>query len=187
MDSKSSSWYVEPEIQTPFIALLVILVAVESIFVGWGFHAAFSAAQDWRHPHVILHFTVIMLLTLLPMIALNFAAGLYCSFKIAGPLNQMRRAMGEIAGGNLDAEVAAQDGDWTYSLAKDFNEMLTSLRRVIYRDYTFVRESDEILTACQKTIKDGKNGQAGFERAILEVKSRLSIIDAHFKKHAETK
>jgi len=187
MNSKRQSWYVEPEIQTPFIALLVILVAAESIFVGWGFHAAFAAAQDWRQSQVILHFTVIMLATLLPMIALNFAVGLYCSYKIAGPLHRMRRAMEEIAEGNLDADVLAQDGDWTYSLAKDFNEMLSSLRRIIYRDYNYVRESDAILTQCQQSIKDGKGSDGEIGQTILEVKSRLSIIDAHFRKGSEGK
>ncbi|MFH1620008.1 MAG: hypothetical protein ABIG11_08920, partial [bacterium] len=72
------------------------------------------------------------------------------------------------------------------SCALDFNQMMQTLRRLIYRDHKYAAEADDILTECrewlsrQETLPSRESEQ--LNSLINNAKSRLSIINAHFMK-----
>ncbi len=178
-------FYVDPEIQFPIILSLILLVTAQGFFVGWGFSKAIAVARQWQRPEQAAEFFTVLLLTVIPVVALNFALGTWISHKFAGPLLQMRRALGEVARGNLEVEVRIRSGDFLHAHAQELNRAVSVLRKLIYRDQGYAREADEVLLRCQERLS--RSALADDEKRQLKVllddaKSRLSIINAHFSK-----
>ncbi len=175
--------YVDPELQFPIIAILIFFATAEGALAGWGFSKVFAAAQDWRQSGQTWVFFRDLFLTIVPMVAANFAFGSYLSNKIAGPLWRIRQAMSEVARGNLEADVSPRSGDFLKSHAAAFNGMCASLRHVIWRDRKFAREADEILSSAREEISKGAAQDPGkLLRLVNEAKNRLSIINVHYTK-----
>lgn len=179
-------FYIDPEVQFPITLTLIALVMGEGVFVGWGFSRAIAVARNWEHPDQVAQFFKILFTILLPLVAANFAIGIWLSHKIAGPLMRMRRTMSEIARGNLEADVSIRSGDFLHSYAQELNRMLETLRRLLYRDHAHAVEADALLSqargwlAERKDIPDAARRELG---GIIDgAKSRLSIINAHFMK-----
>jgi signal transduction histidine kinase len=60
---------------------------------------------------------------------LGLAAGFWMAERIADPVNRLTRATRRIAGGDLDARIAATSADELGRLVADFNQMAADLRR----------------------------------------------------------
>ena len=122
----------------------------------------------------------------MPVVIVNFALGTYLSHKIAGPLSKIKRAAGEIERGNLEVEVKLREGDLIQSYAVEFNNLLQTLRRLIYRDHDHAQEADKFLTETLQWLSSGKEpGDAGKNQAVKLIngaKSKLSVINKHFMK-----
>jgi methyl-accepting chemotaxis protein len=178
--------YIDPEIQFPLILALIALVTVEGAFVGWGFSNAIAAAKEWERPDQAARFFRILIGTLIPVVAVNFAAGTWLTNKIAGPLARLRQGMSEIARGNLETVVQIRSGDLLHKHVHDFNLMTQTLRRLIYRDHKHAAEIDDIMTQARGWLSRQKDlpetSKADLEALINAVKSRQSIINAHFMK-----
>ncbi|MBI4376091.1 MAG: methyl-accepting chemotaxis protein [Elusimicrobia bacterium] len=178
--------YIDPELQFPLVLSLILLVTGQALFVGWGFYKAVEVARQWDRADQAYQFFKVLLLTIVPVVGVNFAAGLWISNKIAGPLARIRRALSEISRGDLEQEITTRNTDLLQTHVQELNRMAQTLRRLIYRDRGFVEEADELLSRCQAQLdqSDGLSGQAKTElqRLLDGAKSRLSIINAHFLK-----
>ena len=185
-EEKRTRFYLDPDVQFPLVALLIVLVTLEGCFVGWGFYKAVIIAQQWQRAHFIGDFVLVVLATIVPMVILNFVLGTYFSHKIAGPLSQMRRAMSEISRGNLESDISLRKGDLLQEFALDFNRMLETLRRLIYRDHQNARDADKILSECRGKLEaQGKiteEARSELEKLVNNAKSSIGIINAHFMK-----
>jgi methyl-accepting chemotaxis protein len=171
-------YYVDPEIQFPIILTLIVLVMVEGVFVGWGVSKAAALARAWENPRQAAEFFRVLFLTIVPVVSLNFFLGAWLSNKIAGPLQHLRELMSEIARGNLEVEATVRRGDYLQAHVQEFNKMVQTLRRLIYRDQKFAEEVDEILQGCEEAAaKD-----AALRKSMKEARARLSVINAHFMK-----
>ncbi len=177
--------YVDPELQFPIIAYLILFVTVEGALVGWGFSKAIEIAGDWRRPEIVWDFFKIAAWTFLPMIAANFAFGSYLSNKIAGPLWRMRQAMHAITRGDLDEDIMPRRRDLLQDHAADFNLMLQSLRHVARRDAAAAREAEELLARLRERLASADGSVKNKEelgRLVNEAKAKISLIGSHFAK-----
>jgi nitrogen fixation/metabolism regulation signal transduction histidine kinase len=185
------NFYTDPELQFPLIVSLIGLVTIQSLFVGWGFYRMIAIARQWDRPDQAWAFFATLAFTIVPVVLVNFALGTYLSHKIAGPLSKIRLAAGEIARGNLEVDVRVREGDLIQSYAVDFNTMIQTLRRLIYRDRDHAQEADKLLTDMLEWLASEKElGEAGKTQAIKFVngaKSRLSVINTHFMKGRDRK
>lgn len=178
-------FYVDPELQFPIILSLIFLVTAQGFFVGWGFAKAIAIARQWQRPEQAAEFFMVLLMTVVPVVVVNFILGTWISHKFAGPLLQIRRAVTEVARGNLEIEVRLRSGDFLHAHAQELNRAIATLRKLIYRDHGYAVEADEILGRAQKRISESSLGsEAKKELLVLlnDAKSRLSIINAHFVK-----
>lgn len=186
---KRRRFYIDPEIQFPLIVSLILLITIQGFLVGWGFYKAIAIAKDWQRPDQMLQFFKALALTIVPIVLVNFLVGTYLSHKVAGPLYKMRRTMSEIARGNLEGEVLLRRGDLLQSCALDFNEMMQTLRRLIYRDHKHADEANLILSECETWLAKRKSLPAGereeLQKLLKDAKSRLSVINTHFLKGRE--
>ena len=179
-------FYVDPELQFPLVLALIFLVTSQGIFVGWGFSKAMALARDWQRPEQAVDFFKTLLFTLLPLVVVNFLAGVWLSHKIAGPLLRLKRAMAEVARGNLEVDVSDRSGDLLHSHVHEMARMVQTLRRMIYRDQEHAAETDAILTECRawlakrRDLPEDSRKELG---ALIDgAKARLCIINAHFMK-----
>lgn len=182
--------YIDPEAQLPMILGLIFLATFEGILVGWGFHQALIIAQDWKNAQQIMKFFSILILTIVPLVGVNFWLGMRLTHKLIGPISRVRQAMSEIAHGNLDCEVSLREGDFLRSYVQDVNFAIQALKRLIYRDRQYAKESDEILTQCRDRLAKPdipESARVEIGKLIAQAKSRLSIVNAHFVKRQEDK
>lgn len=181
-------FYISPDVQLPIIVSLILLVTAESFLVGWGFSRAIALARQWDRADQALEFFKVVMLTAVPTVAANFFFGAWLSNKLAGPLERMRAAMNEVARGNLEAELSLRGGDILHAHATDFNRMVQTLRRLIYRDHQHAKETDEYLTRLRERLEASSlpdAEKAELKKLINEAKNRMSIVNAHFLKGKE--
>lgn len=178
--------YIDQDVQLPIILLLLFLVPLEGVLVGWGFSKSIIVARQWDRPDQALQFFKILFLTLVPLVAVNFAVGMWFTHKIVGPLARMRQGMAEIARGNLEYEIALRKGDFLQHHASEMNRMVETLRRLIYRDHNHAAETDQILVQCRAWLAKRKDlsepARKELQQLLDGAQSRLSIINAHFLK-----
>ena len=179
-------YYVDPEVQFPLIAGLLLWTTLQGLFLGWGFYRLLVIAKQWERPDQATDFFLTLLFVLVPLVLLNLIGGVYLSHKIAGPLHKMRLLMAEIARGNLEEELQVRRGDMLQNYAEDFNRMLHTLRRLLYRDYEHSRQTNDLVTDIQEWV-EAKSDLPDAERKKLQklliaCKSRLGIINTHFLK-----
>ncbi|MBI4061575.1 MAG: methyl-accepting chemotaxis protein [Elusimicrobia bacterium] len=183
-------YYVDSELQFPIILALLLLVTLEGVFVGWGFSKAAALARDWRRLDQVAAFFKAFLLTVVPLVAGNFLIGTWLSHKIAGPLVRMRRAMAEIARGNLEVDISERKGDLLHAYVRETGRMAETLRRLIYRDHAHAAEADALLTKCRQRLSEnaglGEDERRELNALLDEAKSRLGIINTHFLKGRRT-
>jgi methyl-accepting chemotaxis protein len=178
--------YIDQDIQLPIILLLLFLVPLEGVLVGWGFSKSIVAARQWDRPDQAFQFFKILLLTLVPLVAVNFAIGMWFTHKIVGPLARMRLALAEISRGNLEFQISLRKGDFLHQHAAEMNRMVETLRRLIYRDHGHAAETDQILLQCRDWLAQRKDIPEAERKELQQLlngaQSRLSIINAHFMK-----
>lgn len=168
---------VDGEVRIACIALFILLGAVEGPLLFWGLYSAASATVGMEKPDRLLAFLWRASLILVPVAIVNAALGAYVARRVSEPLGRIRRALQEIARGNLEHEVAA-GGDGLFApYTAECRETLASLRRLIYRDGQFAREAHELLGRCSRQAKD-----AELKGLIDQARSRLSIVNEHFMK-----
>lgn len=126
--SPRRQYYIDPDLQLPVVASLTLLVTTEAFFVGYGFYKAIGIAREWQRPHQVFDFFGTLFVVLALVCALNLAFGVLLSHRIAGPALKLRRAMEELARGDLAVRVALRRGDLLQPLAAAFNLMAASLR-----------------------------------------------------------
>lgn len=183
--------YIDPELQVPVIVVLILLVTLESLFVGWGFYKAISITKQWDRPDQTMEFFYVVALTVVPVVIFNFILGIYLSYKIAGPLTRIRKVMKEISRGNLEDTVALEHADLLQSCAIDMNKMVQTLRTLIYRDRNYISEVNVTLNECQNWLSNlhgvKTKERKDLEKLLKEAKSRLSIINMYFTKGKKEK
>lgn len=177
-------FYIDPELQFPLIGWLILLVTLQGLFVGWGFHRAISIAQQWERPDQMIAFFATICLIILPIVIFNFAFGSYLSYKIAAPLDKVRRAIEQTSKGNLEEEVMLREGELLAGHIEQVNDMIRRLRHILYRDYGYVGEVNETLTQVQTWLAGQEHLKAqerkDIQKLIASAKSNLSIIGAYF-------
>ncbi len=181
-------YYIDPDTQLPLVLGLIFIVTFEGALVGCGVHQAVRIAQDWQNARQIFEFFAVLIGTLLPLVGVNFWLGTWFTHKVIGPVARIRRAMSEIARGNLDCEITLRDGDFLRAHVQDVNSAIQAIRRLIYRDRQYVREADDILTQCRDRLANADVPGAPrdeINKLIAQAKSRLSIVNAHFVKGKE--
>ena len=180
-------YYVDPEVQFPIIVAILILTVVMGLFLGGGIYQLISISKDWERADQTLDFFLVLFGTLVPAVCINFAFGVYISNKIAGPLLKIRRAVNEVTRGNLEQEVSIREGDMLQSHTVDFNRMLSTLKRLLYRDHQHSIEVNESMTQCQEWLDNRKKkldakSAKELQKIIYDAKARLSLINTHFLK-----
>lgn len=182
-------FYVDPEIQFPMIVGLLAVTTLVGFFLGWGVYKAIAVAKDWQRTGQVADFFLVLLGVIVPAVGANLAFGTYLSNKLAGPLYKIRQAIEEVTRGNLEAEVSIRKGDLLQGTAVDFNRMVQTLRRMLYRDRRHSDEVNEILSQCQAWLEartevpEPERRRLG--KLINDAKARLSIINTHFLKARE--
>ncbi|MFH1618813.1 MAG: hypothetical protein ABIG11_02815, partial [bacterium] len=114
---KRWQFYIDPEIQFPLIISLILLITLQAFLFGWGFYKAITIAKEWERPDQVFQFFKVLIVTVVPVVAVNFAVGTFITHKIAGPILKIRRTMSEISRGNLEGEVILRKGDLLQSCA----------------------------------------------------------------------
>ena len=184
--SLRARFYIDPEVQFPLILTFIFLATAQGFLVGWAFYKLIAIAKQWDRPDQALEFFRVFLLTVVPVVAVNFALGIWLSHKIAGPLVQIRRAVNEVSRGNLEVEVQLRGGDLLNAPAQDLNRMIATIRRLVYRDHDYVGEANDILTTCEKQLGRGSKISsieiADLTLLLKKAKAKLSIVNAHFMK-----
>lgn len=185
-------YYIDPEVQFPLIAGILILTTVMGLFLGGGFYKLISISKHWQDANQIATFFLVLCGTLVPAVLINFAFGVYLSNKIAGPLYKIRNSVNEITRGNLEVDVTIRKGDMLQSHVIDYNRMVGTLRRLLYRDHRHSTEVNEIMTDCQAWLEKNKknfgdSSRKELQKIINDAKARLSIINTHFLKGLQEK
>ncbi len=180
-------YYIDPEVQFPIIVGTLILTTVMGLFLGWGFYKLIAISKHWQNANQVGTFFLVLLGTLVPAVLINFAFGVFISNKIAGPLYKIRNSINEITRGNLESDVSIRKGDMLQSHVIDYNRMVGTLRRLLYRDHRHSTEVNEIMTDCQSWLEKNKTNfddksRKELQKIINDAKARLSIINTHFLK-----
>ena len=149
--------YIDPELQFPIILSIIFLVTIQGLYVGWGFTRAIAIARQWQDPGQSAAFFKALALTIVPVVLANFLAGAWLSHKIAGPLVQLRRLMGEVRQGNLDAEARLRTGDLLHAHAHEFNLMIQAVRQFIEEDRACASEADALLKECSEWLSNSRD------------------------------
>lgn len=180
-------YYVDPEVQFPIIAAILVLTMGMGLFLGWGFYKLITIAKQWERPDQAFDFFLVLFGTLVPAVCINFALGVFISNKIAGPLLKLRHSINEVTRGNLEQDVSIRKGDMLQSHALDYNRMLGTLRRLMYRDHQHSVEVNDVMTDCQAWLDKRKKqfdekSRKELQKIINDAKARLSVINTHFLK-----
>ena len=80
---KLRSLYIEPELQFRFVISLVILITLESLFVGRGLMKLLFLSGEWQRPTLIGDFFWSLFWLLVPLVVFTTLLGLYWSLRIA--------------------------------------------------------------------------------------------------------
>ncbi|MBI2069720.1 MAG: methyl-accepting chemotaxis protein [Elusimicrobia bacterium] len=168
--------YVDPELQFRFVIFLVVLIMVESVFVGRGLVALVFMARDWRRPDLLFDFFLSLLWLLAPLLAVNVGLGLYWSARIARPLKALDKGLKDLREGHFSPIEDLRPRDALKDLSQNFNETVGRLKYLLTRDRRLVLEALADLDQAQ-AAKPGDR-----EKFLLQAKSKLSIVNAHFHK-----
>ncbi|MBI4056376.1 MAG: hypothetical protein HY399_02390 [Elusimicrobia bacterium] len=173
---KVKALVIDSEFQFRFVMTFVILITVESAFVGAAFWNLILIPQDWQRPHLVFDFFWSLVLFLVPLLALNTLFGLYWSALIARPLKRLEKGLKDLREGHLAASVDSVPGDALKDLIASFNETMGTLRHLITRDRQLVLE----------VVKDLEKGRSMEQKHVKELllgaRSKLSMVNAHFFK-----
>ena len=190
---KFSKFYIDPELQFPLTLSLLILVMLQCVFFCWGIYEVVTVTGQWvRQDQVFTFFKFILLASFMiiaMILSINFAAGIYLSYRIAEPLEKIRKAMKQISHGNLEVNVEPEDGQLLQAHTAQFNEMAERLRHLVYRDFQFSQEANESLTHCLNWLEGKKNltpeERKELQQYIKDGKAKLSIINTFFMRGKE--
>ena len=178
-------FYIDPQLQFPLIVGLSVVAALQGLLLGWGLYKLISIATQWDRPNQVTDFFLVFLVTVVPVVLTSFACGAYISHRIAGPVQQLRKAIAEITRGNLEVEAHIRRNDLLQDCVGDFNRMVQTLRRLLYRDHGYTGEVNKLLSEMQEalaldSLPDERRKK--LQKLFVDCKSRLSIINAHFMK-----
>ena len=181
---KEERLFIDPELQFPLITWLILLVTAQGLFVGWAFYHAVAIAQQWRRADQAVALFETVLLTIVPIVAVNFFFGSYLSRKIAAPLEKIRLLMERVSKGNLEEEIALDPSEMLPRHAAGANSMIQRMRHILYRDYDYVQDVNRELTKLEDWAA-GRNSLKPQEREELEkliksAKSTISIVNTYF-------
>lgn len=184
--NRRKRYFIDTEIQLPLTLGLIFIATVEGVFVGWGLSRIIHLASDWQNARQILEFFVFLLITFLPMVAVNFWLSAWFTHRMIGPLSRARKALSSIVEGNLECEIVPREGDFLRHYLEDVNSAVRTLKRLIYRDHQYVQETVELLTQCRDKIESSglsNEAKSDIQKLISQAKSRLSIVNVHFVRH----
>ncbi len=184
--NRRKRYFIDTEIQLPLTLGLIFIATVEGVFVGWGLSRIIHLASDWQNARQILEFFAFLLITFLPMVAVNFWLSAWFTHRMIGPLSRARKALSSIVEGNLECEIVPREGDFLRHYLEDVNSAVRTLKRLIYRDHQYVQETVELLTQCRDKIESSglsNEAKSDIQKLISQAKSRLSIVNVHFVRH----
>jgi nitrogen fixation/metabolism regulation signal transduction histidine kinase len=168
------------------VITLSVIVGLQALLLAWGLHYAATASADVPRPDQQLYFFKAALLFLVPVVAVNAALGAFLAEKLVKPLERMRRAMAEVARGNLEHPFESDPDELLQAYTAECEHMLDTLRRLLYRDRGHADEANERLTRCQSILDGrdrlGKEEREKVEALLAEAKSYLSMVNDHFLK-----
>lgn len=181
---KAGKYYIDPELQFPLIGWLILLVTAQGLFVGWGFYRAILLAQQWERPDQAIALFGTIAFVIVSVVAVNFAFGTYLSHKIAAPLEKIRQAMERVSKGDLEEEIALEQGEMLPQHAAGANSMIQRLRHILYRDYQYIQDVNKELTRLEEWV-GARNSlkpqeREEIEKLIKSAKSTISIVNTYF-------
>ncbi len=138
-DERRRIYMIDRSFQVRFIVKFCLLVAAAGVLtIGVVyFLCGRSTTVSILHSKVVVRSTADYLLPLLVQTVLvvmvlvsvaSAAVTLFVSHKIAGPLYRLRKAMQEVAGGNLSAQMKLRQADQLQEVAVSFNDMVKRLK-----------------------------------------------------------
>ena len=184
--NRRKRYFIDTEIQLPLTLGLIFIATVEGVFVGWGLSRIIYLASDWQNARQILEFFAFLVITFLPMVAVNFWLSAWFTHRMIGPLSRARKALSLIVEGNLECEIVPREGDFLRHYLEDVNAAVRTLKRLIYRDHQYVQETVELLNQCRDKIENSglsSEAKSDIQKLISQAKSRLSIVNVHFVRH----
>ncbi len=184
--NRRKRYFIDTEIQLPLTLGLIFIATVEGVFVGWGLSRIIYLASDWQNARQILEFFAFLVITFLPMVAVNFWLSAWFTHRMIGPLSRARKALSSIVEGNLECEIVPREGDFLRHYLEDVNAAVRTLKRLIYRDHQYVQETVELLNQCRDKIENSGlsiEAKSDIQKLISQAKSRLSIVNVHFVRH----
>jgi methyl-accepting chemotaxis protein len=184
--NRRKRYFIDTEIQLPLTLGLIFIATVEGVFVGWGLSRIIYLASDWQNARQILEFFAFLVITFLPMVAVNFWLSAWFTHRMIGPLSRARKALSSIVEGNLECEIVPREGDFLRHYLEDVNAAVRTLKRLIYRDHQYVQETVELLNQCRDKIENSglsSEAKSDIQKLISQAKSRLSIVNVHFVRH----
>lgn len=174
---------VDEELMVVIIALLLVLVGAEGVFLGWGMNKAAQWAAGAPVADRTLTFVKWFAAVLTPVIAFNAALGAYVARVLSTPLIHMRRALNEAARGNLEHELDLPADGFLSDYTNDCRRMLETVRRLTYRDHASAQEASALLAEIQALVaKADAHGpeSAKISELLNKARAQLSVINRHF-------
>ena len=172
---KLRSLYIEPELQFRFVVSLLVIVTLESLFVGRGLMNLLFLSGEWQRPALLVDFFLSLFWLLVPLVVFNTLIGLYWSLRIARPMKALHGGLRDMREGRLGI-VEARPRDALRDLVLSFNLTAGRLKSLLSRDYRLVREVIADLKSCQEAKPEE------VKKILIGCRSKLSIVNTHFFK-----
>lgn len=175
---------VDTDLVVACMAVFILLGAVEGPLLAWGLALAASATADLARPDRLLAFTSKAAAIIVPLAAVNAALGALAGYRLSVPLARLRKALQEVARGNLEHEMGDEAGEMLASYTDECRKTLESLRRLIYRDRDFAKEASACLEKCLDLLEGMQPSEKKqkLDELLNHARSRLCIVNEHFTK-----
>ncbi|MCD6459704.1 hypothetical protein J7L67_03440 [bacterium] len=162
--NRRSLWLIDKDIQMKFMALLTIIVLLNSIlFLGVVWYTLNLTAVATSEVTVRQQITVLLISFLIVILNLGFVIylGLVTSHRFMGPLYKLKKSIDELVKGSYGGNISFREKDLKFRLANVYNELSAALEQRVEEDLFFADKLKE-------KIRGGANEISGRTPAFLK-------------------
>ena len=168
-------WLVDKDIQMKFMALLTIIVLINSIlFLGVVWYTLNLSETSISEAQVSQHITVLLICFAIVIVNLGFVIylGLVTSHRFMGPLYRLKKSIDELVKGSYGGNISFREKDLKFRLANVYNELSSVLEQRVEEDIFF---ADKL----KQTIREGSSEISGKTPVFLK---EIELEIDNFKK-----
>ena len=168
-------WLIDKDIQMKFMALLTIIVLINSIlFLGVVWYTMNLSSNSVSDVQVSQHIIVLLICFAIVVINLGFVIylGLITSHRFMGPLYRLKKSIDELVKGSYGGNISFREKDMKFRLANVYNELSSALEQRVAEDIFF---ADKL----KQTIRERSNEISGKTPTFLK---EMELEIDNFKK-----